>query len=225
MSLIFPANGGPLVADASTVINLNATGCAPLILKALPNRILVVDVIPGELDTGRARGRQDADRLQQLIAAGFIDTVSLGDAGWEHFEGMVSGPAADTLDDGEAATIAYAAEQGAIAVIDETKATRICGVKFPAVQLISTVDLLLHSDVRLALGETAFADAVFAALRDARMAVFPRHYDVIVGIVGSERAVECLSLPKRFRTAAPKASVTDEGRVQGSLFPTESQNV
>jgi predicted nucleic acid-binding protein len=224
MSPVFPANGGPLVADASAVINLNATGCAPAIIKALPTRIVVVDVIPGELDTGRNRGRLDADRLQGLVAAGLVSLVPLGDQGWDYFEGMVSGPAAETLDDGEAATIAYAAEQGAVAVIDETKATRISGVKFPGVQLISSVDMLLHAEIRHALGEAAFVDAVFAALRDARMAVFPRHYDDILRIVGPERAVECLSLPKRIRTPASKPFLGVGRYSEGQLFGSDSQN-
>lgn len=224
MSLIFPANAGPLVADASTVINLNATGCAPAIIKALPNRIRVVDVIPGELDTGRIRDRKDADRLQQLISAGLIDLVSLGDSGWDCFEELVSGPAAETLDDGEAATIAYAIEQASIAVIDETKATRLCGVRFPGVSLISTVDMLLHPEIRQLLGEEAFGDAFFGSLRDARMAVFPRHYHEVLRIVGP-RAAECLSLPKRLRTAAKVVSVPVEGQEQGTLFPPESQIV
>ena len=60
----------PLVADSSTVINLIATGCAPAIITALPNRIVVVDVIPGELDTGRQQGHPHADALQDLVAAG-----------------------------------------------------------------------------------------------------------------------------------------------------------
>lgn len=225
MSLIFPADAGPLVADASTVINLNATGCAPEIIKALPNRIVVVDVIPGELDTGRKRGRLDADRLQSLIAAGLVELVSLGDQGWDHFEGLVAGPAADTLDDGEAATIAFAAEKSAIAVIDEAKATRMCGEKFPSVRLVSTIDVLLHAEIRLALGDAAFVDAVFGALRDARMAVLPRQYDDILRIVGPERAVECLSLPKRLRMPAVKPSVEVGNHSSGDLFGSGSRNM
>lgn len=225
MSLIFPANAGPLVADASTVTNLNATGCAPAIIKALPNRIRVVDVIPAELDTGRIRGRKDAHRLQQLISAGLIDLVSLGDSGWDCFEELVSGPAAETLDDGEAATIAYAIEQASIAVSDETKATKLCGVRFPRVHLTSTVDMLLHPEIRRVLGEQAFSDAFFRSLLDARMAVSPRHYDDVLRIVGPERAAECLSLPKRLRTSAKVVSIPVEGQDQGTRFPPESQNV
>ena len=69
-----------LVADASAVINLNATGCAAEILKALPNPVAVTDVVPGELETGRSRGRRNADMLQELVTAGLINIVPLNDA-------------------------------------------------------------------------------------------------------------------------------------------------
>ena len=46
----------PLVIDASTVINLNASGCAKEIVKALPNRLAVTHIVPGELESGRNRG-------------------------------------------------------------------------------------------------------------------------------------------------------------------------
>src|SRR3989442_235922 len=88
----------PLVADTSTVINLIATGCAPTIIRAVPNPIVVVDIISGELDTGRPRGRKDADRLQELVAAGQIEIVTLSDTGWLHFESFVTGPGPETLD-------------------------------------------------------------------------------------------------------------------------------
>lgn len=191
----------PLVADASMVINLIATGCAPAIIAAVPNPILVVDVVPGELDTGRQRGHPHADRLQDLVDAGHVNIVSLSDAGWLHFETLVAGPGPQTLDDGEAATIAYAVERGAVAIIDERRGTRICESHFPSLGIVSTVDVLLHPGIRQKLGHAPFADACFSALRDARMAVFPHHLDEIVRIIGPERAVLCPSLPKRFRVS------------------------
>lgn len=191
----------PLVADASTVINLVATGYAPTILAALPNPIVVVDIIPGELDTGRSRGRPHADRFQDMVAAGNIAIVTLGETGWQHFEMLVAGAASETLDDGEAATIAYAAEQGAVVILDEKKGTRICAARFPTMCFISTLDVLLHPKVREALGADALADAVFAALRDARMAVFPCHRDEVLQLIGPERAVRCSSLSKGLRVS------------------------
>ena len=202
----------PLVADSSTVINLISTGCAPTIIKAVPNPIVVVDVIPGELDTGRQRGRVHADRLQVLVAAGHIEIVTLSDAGWLHFETLVAGPAPQTLDDGEAATISYAVEHGAVAIIDERKGTRLCASRFPSLGVVSTVDVLLHPEVRHKLGDAAFTDAVFAALRDARMAVFPRQLDDILRIICPERAVQCLSLPKAFRALAPNPTPAEVER-------------
>jgi predicted nucleic acid-binding protein len=202
----------PLVADSSTVINLIATGCAPTIIKAVPNPIVVVDVIPGELDTGRQRGRVHADRLQELVASGHIEIVTLSDNGWLNFETLVAGPALQTLDDGESATISYAVERGAVAIIDERKGTRLCSSRFPALGVVSTVDVLLHPEVRNKLGDAAFSDAVFAALRDAKMAVFPRQLEEVVGIIGLERAMQCPSLPKRFRTSSPTPALVEVER-------------
>jgi predicted nucleic acid-binding protein len=202
----------PLVADSSTVINLIATGCAPTIIRAIPNPIVAVDIIPDELDTGRRRGRPHAERLQELAAARHIEIVKLSKPGWQHFETLVVGPAAESLDDGEAATIAYAAERGAVAILDEKKGTRLCTRRFPSVGVITTLDLLLHPQVRLSLGKDPFADAVFAALLDARMAVFPRHFDEVVRLIGPERAARCPSLPKGFRDSAQKSAPAEVER-------------
>jgi predicted nucleic acid-binding protein len=199
----------PLVADSSSVINLIATGCAPAIIAAVPNPIVVVDVIPGELDTGRSRGRPHAERLQELVSAKHIEVVTLGDTGWLHFETLVAGSAKQTLDDGEAATIGYAAEYGAVAIIDEKRGTRIGTAHFPSLRIVTTVDVLLHPQVRQTLGDKAFADAVFAALRDARMAVFPHNLEEVVRLIGPERAAMCQSLPKAFRIPVGNAARTE----------------
>jgi predicted nucleic acid-binding protein len=202
----------PLVADASAIINLIATGCAPKIIAAVPSRIVAMDVIQGELDNGRMRGRKDADRLQELVTAGHIEIVTLVNGAWQYFEQLVVGPAVDTLDDGEAATIAHAVQHGGIAIIDEKKATRLCGERFPALRLISTVDVLLHPNVRRQLGEEALRTAVFAALRDARMAVFPHQLKQVVRLIGAERAAQCLSLPRSFRASVSNVMAADVGK-------------
>src|SRR5215469_16749115 len=51
-----------------------------------------------------------------------VRVVQLGDDGKRVYGSLVEGTAARTLDDGEAATIAYAHEAGAVALIDEKKA-------------------------------------------------------------------------------------------------------
>jgi predicted nucleic acid-binding protein len=197
------------VADTSTVINLNATGCADRILEALPAKIVVVDFVVGELEGGRQGGRPDADMLREMVASGLIEIVTLNNKGADHFERLVVGPAMSTLDDGEAATIAYAATNNAIAVIDERKATRICAEKFPEVQISCTVDIMAHVEVRRRLGDGPLADAVFNALQRGRMNVAMHHVKWVLELIGPERANVCTSLPKSVRYVQENLSRTD----------------
>jgi len=189
----------PLVADASIVISLNATGGVSAILGALPNPVLVADIVVEELEGGRAKGRSDAERLAQLAAAKLVQIVSLGDVGLVHFEALVVGPAIETLDDGEAATIASALERKGAALIDERKAMRISRALFPALELSSTIDVFRHPAVERALGPAGVADAVFNALRSARMRVAPEHHAWVLNLLGPDRAALCHSLPASIR--------------------------
>lgn len=197
----------PLVADTSTIINLVATGGAPAILRALPNRLAVVDVVRAELETARARGRPSLDGFRDLVAAGMLDVVPLPEQAAAYFEGLVVGSAAQTLDDGEAATVAYALIRPAIALIDERKATRMCGERFPHMALASTIDVFCHAQVQRQLGADALGVAVYNALRDGRMSVLPHQLDWVVGLIGSERAAGCDSLPRRVRSASTDGGI------------------
>ncbi len=191
----------PLVADASTIINLVASGVAPAILRALPHRVVVVDVVGAELETARTRGRTTLDGFRTLVAAGMLDVVALPEHGAAYFEGLVVGSATQTLDDGEAATVAYALIRPAIALIDERKATRMCGERFPHLTLASTVDVFCHAEVQRQLGADALRAAVYNALREARMSVLSHQLDWIVRLIGAERAAACGSLPRHVRSA------------------------
>lgn len=191
-----------LVADTSVVINLNATGCAEAILKALPHRFVVVDVVVDEIEGGVRKGRQDAVKLAALIEADLIEVVTLGPQGLAVFEDLVLGPASDTLDDGEAATIAYAREAGARALIEERKARRLAAERHSDVPLGCTADLLRHANVERAVGAAGIVAAVHNALVGARMRVLAQHLDWVVGVIGDECAANCRSLPEAIRKAA-----------------------
>jgi predicted nucleic acid-binding protein len=161
-----------LVAETSTAINLIATGFAASIIRDLPVRVVAVDAVQAELEMERGRGRTDAERFNELVAEGLVQIVGPGDAGNQHFEELVIGSAAESLDDGEAATIAYGVEQQGTACIDERKATRICSVRFPSLRIGCTVDILTHSQAQEHLGAERFSDALFNAPHDGRMRVF-----------------------------------------------------
>ena len=187
------------VADASVIINLNASGCAREIASAFPGRIAVVDIVLGELETGRPKGRQDAALLRQLIDDGAVDLVRLDDDAEEHFARLVIGPAEATLDDGEAATLAYAVQQEGVVIIDERKATRLCAALFPQIVVRTSLDLFAHADVLQHLGSARLGQALFEALVHGRMRVPPQFEAWIVEQIGPARAGQCPSLPPRLR--------------------------
>lgn len=189
----------PIVADTSVVINLIATHCAESILDALPNRFLVVSEVKTELEYGRSRGRTNSLALDALANSGRVTIARLGQQAMETYTELVSGTAAETLDDGEAATIAYALEDGAVALIDERKAHRICSQRFPALATGSTVDLLSHEGIQASLQRNRLIDAVFNALRLGRMRVLPHHLNWVVDLIGPDRARQCSSLPSSVR--------------------------
>jgi predicted nucleic acid-binding protein len=188
-----------IAIDASTAINLNATARARDILACFSGRIMVPDIVFGELEEGVPKGRRDAQLTRNLIDDGVMSLVSLGNQGMRCFEQLVTGDGPMTLDDGEAATIAYAVETRAVAIVDERKANRICAERFQMVQLGATIDLLAHQTVLAAMGRVALSEAVFAALTGARMRVLPHHVAWVVDLIGSERARACLSLPRSAR--------------------------
>ena len=188
----------PIVADASVVINLIASGFAATILGCLAGPLRVPSEVRAKIERGRSRGRHYADKLAELVAGGKAAIIDLGAAGGRCFSTLVVGPAKDTLDDGEAATIAYAVEHGATILIDEKKATRICGERFSHLTVASTIDLVGCPAVRTKLGQD-LADAIFNMLFVARMRVLPRHLEWVVEQIGPRRAAQCPSLPARYR--------------------------
>lgn len=68
--------------------------------------------------------------------------------------------------------------------------------------MVSTVELLLHETVAMALGEKRQIDAVVSALQLARMRVPLDQIGRVVGLIGESRAASCASLPKAARAAS-----------------------
>jgi predicted nucleic acid-binding protein len=191
-----------LVADASVVINLNATARAAEIIKAVPNSFIVTENACAELEMGVRNGHHDHRQLVELIDAGLIQRVRLGAADAAIYESLIDGSALRTLDDGEAATIAYAHQNACIPLIDERKATTLCAASFPGLVVASTAELLMHESIAAALGAQGQADVLVNALTVARMRVPPEHLERIMAIIGPDRVASCTSLPRAARQIA-----------------------
>lgn len=193
-------DGSPLVLDASACLNLLGTGRAAELLRILPNEAAITETAAGEIGRDPLRDAPGSVALGELAATGLLRAVPLSAAAYNHYLSLVGAPSPDGLDDGEAATVAHAADTGAVPVIDEKKATRIAG---PLCLLapVCTLDLLSHPLVLAELGEAGAADAVHSALLRARMRVPESFRSWTVRLIGAERLRACSSIPKRWLEA------------------------
>lgn len=192
----------PLVANASVWINLVAGGRAAEVLRALPKPMIIPSIALGELERGRDKGRSAHAGVMALIRAGYVTVIDLPEEAEDIYLGLVAGRASQTLDDGEAATLALALHLGATALIDERKAIGIAAIRFPVLTVASTSDFLLSAQVRAVLGAEQLAKALFASLMEARMRVPDHLLDEVCTCLGPDRTQQCLSLPARVRSVS-----------------------
>lgn len=183
----------PLILDTSVLINLHASTYGGRILLAVPNDILVPEIVAAELEheTGKANGEHQF--TQDLVATGKVQLVALSKREYEVYATLVSGNT--SLGDGEAATIAIAACRQHQPVIDESKGRLQASTHCPGYQPGWSLDLFRHPQVVKALGLTESVHALYLALRDGRMRIHEDHCDRVVDLIGVKRALECNSLP------------------------------
>ena len=190
-------DGTALVLDASSGLNLLGTGRAAEVLRALPHEVLVTDKAAAEIGRDPITGTPGAVVLSGLATEGLIRLVPLSDPAYDTYLRLVAAPSPDGLDDGEAATLAHAADAGAVPVLDERKATRIAAGLRVAPPVCS-LDLLSHPALAGALGASGLADAVHSALHHAKMRVPEGFRSWVLGMIDAERLRGCSSIPKRW---------------------------
>ncbi|NBB64449.1 hypothetical protein GVN18_34905 [Pseudomonas sp. ODNR1LW] len=209
--MAFPESGADSavhVADASVLINLAATGRCAEILAALGAPIVLVDVVLRELQRGSANGHGALEHIEPLLRSGQVRVVAMEATDEFPYLSLVAGGTAETLDDGEAATLVVAARLKGIALIDERKATAIAKRRFPALDLRSTTELLFATLPDEGDSVGPLADALFSALQGARMRV-PTHWQArVVEVLGAERSRLCNSLPVHLRHPLDRAADT-----------------
>lgn len=188
------------VADASVWINLAATGHLADIIDALGAPLVIVDVVLGELQRGCANGYNVVEEIKPLIHSGRIRVVAMEACDEEEFLSLVAGGTAETLDDGEAATLVVASRLNGIALIDERKATAIARRRFAELEVRSSTDLLFATLPDEGGNAGPLADALFSALQGARMRVPARWHIRVLEVLGYDRARLCKSLPAHLRT-------------------------
>jgi predicted nucleic acid-binding protein len=183
----------PLILDTSVLINLHACSYGEQILAAIPNAFAVSDIVVRELEHETSRTNGEHRFLANLIARQQVRQVALDDSGWQIFEKLTT--AKPSLGDGEAATIAIAATGHFRPVIDDAKGQRSAELHLSKNAAAWSLDLLVHPAVQERLGNDAYVEAVYLALRDGRMRIDGKQCDAVVELIGIQRASNCPSLP------------------------------
>ena len=182
--------------DVSVFINLLATDRLADILRALASPAFVTDEVFDEVHVDPRDRKRNPNVLDPFVASGMLARVALDDAARETFLDL-TGTTPDGLDDGESATIAYAVHRGCSAVLVESKARALCSRNYPRLRVVTTIDLLRSDAVRAALGEEGVTEAMFQALRLARMSVPTEQVAWVRQTLGPARVALCSSLRRR----------------------------
>lgn len=177
-------------------INLLGSGSSVAILRALPCQVLMERRAYREIRRHPIKDRMLAVELDAWRSEILLEVVSLSDQDRRVFDELTTKSLSTTLDDGEAATIAYAvtAPGNGVPVIDEKKATRLFRERWPGRHLINTPTLFRTLAESGLLPKETVQEAVYSALVHARMRVSHAMRPWVVDLIGPERAVRCPSL-------------------------------
>ena len=189
----------PLVLDASAIINLLGTGLAPEILALLNTNVLAERIAFDEVIRHPLPGVDHADAMSELTRSGLLLVQDMDRPAREIFRDLTSGDLTSGLDDGEAATIAFAIRHSpaCVPVIDERKAANLFARRWTDRSVINTVAILSDRRVTKHITRTRLADAVYSALMHARMRVPPDWRAWVDELIGPERVASCSSLARR----------------------------
>ena len=183
----------PLVLDTSVLINLHACRHGERILTAIPNDIVVPEIVAGELEHETSRRNGEHGFLHGLVTGEIVTLADMTDAEYEIFHELTS--TSPSLDDGEASRSLSLAARDLLPVIDEkrgrARASALVNARAPSWSL----DLFRHPTAIAVLGDQPVIEALYLALRDGRMRIPLESADGVIALIGMERSRECTCLP------------------------------
>lgn len=190
---ILPDSPVSIVLDASAAINFLGTGIAGKLLEHCGCHILMESRAFKEVKRHPLPDRDSAHELKDLVGTHVLQIVEMDEKAHEVFYDLTSRDLSGGLDDGEAATIAFAliGSAHAVPVLDERKAINLVQKKWPERATINTLDILFDSRVRENFEEHVFADAIYSSLQFARMRVPKPYRDKVITLIGQDRARNC----------------------------------
>lgn len=180
MSLLFDHLPlGPIVLDASAIINLLGCGDFQGVLKALGAACVVEQRTLNEVHRHPVPGSDHGTVLEELGTLGMLKVVRMTGEEYETYLSLVQGSITSRLDNGESAAIALTT-RGLPIVLDENKARGVVARAYPNVNFCSTLRLFLTAGKRGAWSTGHVQKLVLSARQHARMGV-PRDDRELLG--------------------------------------------
>ena len=183
-----------IVTDTSILINLECCGIGKEIVQLIDNPFVVTEGVADEV--GGKQGKfYESSRIfmEGLLSANLLEVVRLSDEEIEVSQRMTR--MENGLEEGEATTIAVAKSRGYIPIIDEKRGRAYALNELGNVIIGRSIDVLLHSKVRSTIAGSLIREAVYFALRDAKMNISPNQLNFVIELIGKDRARACVSLP------------------------------
>ena len=169
------------------------------ILTCFNGKKLILDQVYWETKRHPLDGSDCSNYLNELAITNVIEKISIT-ADKKALELFLE--LGESLGDGEAAVIAYAAVTlgDLLVVLDEKKARRICQEKFPNLQMLCSVDLFQHYLIQCQPNREKFRQVLYDAMTKGRMRVFEAKHDKWVRqILGKDLISHCRSLKQTVR--------------------------
>ncbi len=162
-----------LVLDTSVIINLGFCRIGNQILQVIDNRFVITNRVAFEI-VGAVKGSIHAPSKkfkQELVDANILSVInlSLEEATFSDYLTKMQ----DSIDDGEASTIALAAQRGFVPVIDEKRGRARASIELSNSTVGRSLDVILHPTVRSHFDESEVQEAVYFAMKNGRMHISP----------------------------------------------------
>ena len=161
---------GPIVLDASAIINLLGCGDIQGVLRALGCVCLVEKRTLNEVQRHPVPGQNHGPVLDELRQLGMLSVERMTAGEYETYLSLVQGSISSRLDSGESAAIALTS-RGHPIVLDENKARSVVTRAYQDIPFCSTLKLLITAGKRGSWPVEQVQQLVLSARRHARMGI------------------------------------------------------
>ncbi len=162
---------GPIVLDASAIINLLGCGETTAVFAGVTSECIVEQRTLGEVLRHPIPGRSHTEEIQNLRDEGRLNVVRMNDGEYDVFLSLIQGSLSTRLDTGESAAIAVATSRRYGVVLDEAKARRVHAEMPDQIGHISTLKLLISAGYNNSWTPSHLWDVVQSSMQYARLGV------------------------------------------------------